>query len=83
MSRTKIGPEDSFLSITKNSETLIKQTHTKPQKTSEYKLNKPRETISFNPPISIGGFWFIALTFSEVYNSIFKITEEDNIFKVS
>ena len=50
------GKKTFFLfSITKNCETLNKQTQTKPQDTLEYKLNKPRETFSFKPPISIGG----------------------------
>ena len=38
--------EDLMLSITKNCQTLIEQTHTKPQET-EFKHTKPRETFSF------------------------------------
>ena len=34
--------EDLLLSITKNCETLIEQTHTKAQETLEFKMIKPR-----------------------------------------
>ena len=62
MIRPENETEDLLLSITKNCETLIEQTHTKPQETLELKLNKPRETFHFNPPISIEGSWMIKLT---------------------
>ena len=51
----EIKPEDVLLSITKNCEPLIKQTHKKPQETLECKLIKPKETISFKPLLSIAG----------------------------
>ena len=49
-------------SITKNCETLIKQTHTKLQGTLEFKLTKSRETFHSKPPISVEGSWMIGLT---------------------
>ena len=48
----------------------------------EIKLNKPRETFQFQPPISIGGSWMIGLRSLEVYNSIFNIKLENNNFKL-
>ena len=51
MIRPKNQTEDLLISITKNCETLIKQTHRKPQETLEFKMVKPRETFHFNPPI--------------------------------
>ena len=45
---------DLLLSITKNCETFIKQTHTKPQETLELKLIKPRETFSIQPSVILG-----------------------------
>ena len=72
--------EDLLLSITKNCETLIEQTHTKPQETLEFKMIKPRETFLFKPPNQIKGDWMIGLTDLEVYNSVFNITEENNKF---
>ena len=80
MIRPKNETEDLLLSITKNCETLIEQTHTKPQETLEFKMIKPRETFHFKPPIEIKGDWMIGLTDLEVYNSIFNITEENNKF---
>ena len=80
--RPKIETEDLLLSITKNCETLIQQTHTKPQETLEIKAVKPRETFHFKPPIQIKGDWMIGLTDLEVYNSIHNITPENNKFDV-
>ena len=74
--------EDLLLSIAKNCETLIHQTHTKLEETLKFKLIKPRETFHFNPPILIEGSWMIGLTILEVYNSIFNITEENNKFEL-
>ena len=82
MIRPKNKTEALLLSITKNCETLIEQTHRKAEETLEYKMTKPRETFHFNPPIQIKGDWMIGLTDLEVYNSIFNITEENNKFKL-
>ena len=76
--RPKNQTEDFLLSITKNCETLIEQTHRKAEETLEFKMIKPRETFHFKPPIQINGDWMIGLTDLEVYNSIFNITEENN-----
>ena len=82
MIRPKNQTEDLLLSITKNCETLIEQTHTKPQETLEFKLTKPKETFHFKPPIQVERDWMIGLTDLEVYNSIFIITEENNKFEL-
>ena len=65
--------EDLLLSLTKNCETLIKQTHTKPQETLEFTLNKSRQTFSFKPPPNLGvdSNWIIGLTNLVVYTSVF------------
>ena len=80
MIRPKNEPEDLLLSIAKNCETLIEQTHKKAEETLEFKKIKTRETFHFKPPIQIKGNWMIGLTDLEVYNSIFNITEENNKF---
>ena len=80
--RPKTQTEDLLLSITKNCETLIEQTHRKAEETLEFKMVKPRETFHFKPPIQIKGDWMIGLTDLEVYNSIFNITEENNKFQL-
>ena len=72
MIRLKNETEDLLLSITKNCETLIDQTHRKPEETLEFKMIKPRETFHFNPPIHIIGDWMLGLTDLEVYNSLFN-----------
>ena len=82
MIRPKNETEDLLLSITKNCETLIEQTHTKPQETLEFKMIKPRETFHFKSPIQTRGDWMIGLVDLEVYNSIFNITEENNKFEL-
>ena len=43
-----------LLSITKNCETLKKQTHTNPQGSLEFKFNKAKEPFSFTPSKSFG-----------------------------
>ena len=82
MIRPKNETEDLLLSITKNCETLIEQTHKKAEKTLEFKMIKPRETFHFKPPIQFKGDWMTGLTNLEVYNSIFNITEENNKFEL-
>ena len=82
MIRPKNETENLLLSITKNCETLIEQTHRKPEETLEFKMNKSRETFHFKPPIQIKGDWMLGLTDLEVYNSIFNITEENNKFEL-
>ena len=71
-----------LLSITKNCETLIEQTHRKAEETLEFKMKKPRETFHFEPSIQVKGDCVIGLTDLEVYNSIFNITEQNNKFKL-
>ena len=75
MIRPKNQTEDLLLSITKNCETLIDQTHRKAE-TLEFKMIKPRETFHFKPPVKIKGDWMLGLTGLEVYNSIFNITRK-------
>ena len=82
MVRPKNDTEDLLLSITKNCETLIKQTHRKAEETLEFKMIKPREIFHFKPPIQIQGDWMIGILNLEVYNSIFNITEKNNKFEI-
>ena len=74
MIRAKNEIEDILLSISKNWETLIEQTHRKPEETLEFKLTKPKETFHFDPPVEVEEYWMLELVDLEVYNSIFKIT---------
>ena len=74
--------EDLLLSIPKNCETLIKQTHTRQKETLEFKLTKSREAFHFNPPVSTEGSWMIDLTNLEVHKSLFNTTQQNNKFKL-
>ena len=82
MIHPKNETEDLLLSITKNCETLIDQTHKKSEETLEFKMIKPKETFNFNPPIQVKEDWMLGLIDLEVYNSIFNITEENNKFEL-
>ena len=82
MIRPKCHTEDLLLSVTRNCQTLIEQTHTRPGETLEYRMIEPRETFHFSPPIQFNGDWMIGLTDLEVYNSIFNITTTNNKFEI-
>ena len=82
MIQPKNKTEDLLLSITKNCETLIKQTHRKPEETLEFKMIKPREIFHFTPPIEIKEDWMLGLVDLQVYKSIFNITDENNKFEI-
>ena len=80
--RPKIETEDLLYSITKNCETLIKQTHGNTEETLEFEKIKTRETFHFNPPVDFKEDWMIGLTDLEVYNSIFNINTANNNIKL-
>ena len=80
MNQLENETEDLLLSITENCETLIHQIQTRPEETLQFKMIKPRETFHFNPPIQVEDDWMLGLIDLEVYNSIFKKTEENNKF---
>ena len=82
MIQLKVRTENLLLSITKNCETPIKQTHRNAEETLKFEITKPRETFLFKLQISIEGSWMLGLTFLEVYNSILIITEENNKFEL-
>ena len=48
MIRTENELENLLLSITKNYETLIEQTHRKPDETLEFKMNKSKKHFNSN-----------------------------------
>ena len=82
MVRPKDETQDLLPSITKNCQRLIEQTHKKAEETLEFKMNKPKETCHFKPPIQINGEWIIELTDLEVYNSIFMIRKKNINFQL-
>ena len=82
MIQPKNETENLLLSITENCETLIEQTHRKPEETLEFKMLKSKETFHFKPSIHTKGNWMLGLIDLEVYNSIFNITKENNKFEL-
>ena len=48
MIRPKTETEDILLSITKNCQTLVHQTHRKPEETLEFKMTKPKKRFISN-----------------------------------
>ena len=73
-----------LLLIKKHSDTLIEQTKTKPQETLEFKMNKQKQTFSFNPPINLleEGRWLLGASSFECTNFVFNITNENNSFSI-
>ena len=82
MIQPKNETEDLLLSITKNCEKLVEQTHRNPEESLEFKMLKSREIFHFKPPIQTKGDWMLGLIDLEVYNSIFNITKENNKFEL-
>ena len=82
MIQPKNETENLSLSITKNCEKLVEQTHRKPEETLEFKMLKPRETFHFYQPLHTKGDWMLGLIDLEVYHSIFNITKENNKFEL-
>ena len=82
MIQPKNNTKELLFSITKNCETLIKQTHRKAEETLEFKLAKQREKFRFKPPNKVEGSWMLKLTSLEVHKSIFKRTEENYKFEI-
>ena len=73
-----------LLLIKKHTDTLIKNTKTKPQETLEFKMDKQMQTFSFNPPINLveEGKWLLGVSSAECTNSVFNITNENNSFSI-
>ena len=73
-----------LLLIKKHTDTLIQQTRTQPQETLEFKMIKPMQTFSFNPPINLveEGRWLMAVSLFDCTNSVYNITNENNSFSI-
>ena len=73
-----------LLLIKKQTDTLIEQTKTRAQETLEFKMNKQRQTFSFNPPINLveENKWLLAVNSFECTNSVFNITDDNNSFSI-
>ena len=61
---------------------FIENTLSKPQETLEFKMNKQKESFSFDIPLDLPEQWMMGLTSLEVYNTVYNITEKNNKFKI-
>ena len=73
-----------LLLIKKHTDTLIEQTKTKPQEILEVKMNKQKQTFSFNPPLNLleEGRWLLVVSSFECKSSVFNMTNENNSFSI-
>ena len=73
-----------LLLIKKHTDTSIEQTKTKPQDTLVFKMNKQKQTLTFNPPLNLveEGKWLLGKSLNECTNSLFNITNENNSFSI-
>ena len=73
-----------LLLIKKHTDTLIQQTKTRPQETLEFKMNIQMQTFSFSPPMNLieEGKGLLAVSSFEYTNSVFNVTDENNIFSI-
>ena len=78
MIQSKKKTEDLLLSITKNCQTFIEQTHKKAEETLEIKLIKSKQTFDSNQPVEGKDNWMIGFLRLGVYNSILLKKEENN-----
>ena len=73
--------ESLLLSIAKSNLDIVENTLSKPQETLEFKMNKQKESFSFDVPLELPEQWMMGVTSLEVYNTVYNITEKNNKFK--
>ena len=71
-----------LLSIAKSNQEIVENTHSKPQETLEFKMNKQKESFSFDVPLELPEQWMMGVTSLEVYNSVYNITNKNNSFQI-
>ena len=74
--------ESLLLSIAKSNLDIVENTLSKPQETLEFKMNKQKESFSFDIPLDLPEQWMMGVTSLEVYNTIYNITEKNNKIKL-
>ena len=74
--------ESLLLSIAKSNLKIVENTLSKPQETLEFKMNKQKESFSFDIPLDLPEKWMMGVTSLEVYNTIYNITEKNNKLKL-
>ena len=74
--------ESLFLSIAKSNLDIVENTLSKPQENLEFKMNKQKESFSFDVPLELPEQWMMGVTSLEVYNTVYNITEKNNKLKL-
>ena len=74
--------ESLLLSIAKSNLNIVENTLSKPQETLEFKMNKQKESFSFDIPLELPEQWMMGVTSLEVYNSVYNITNKNNSFQI-
>ena len=74
--------ESLLLSIAKSNLDIVENTLSKPQETLEFKMNKQKESFSFDIPLELPEKWMMGVTSLEVYNTVYNITERNNKLKI-
>ena len=74
--------ESLLLSIAKSNLDIVENTLSKPQETLEFKMNKRKESFSFDIPLDLPEQWMMGVTSLEVYNTVYNITEKNNKLKI-
>ena len=86
MELSKFVPNDRkeilFLNMAKSLLDIVENTHSKPQETLEFKMNKQKEYFSFDIPLELPEKWMMGVTSLEVYNTVYNITENNNSFLI-
>ena len=74
--------ESLLLSVAKSNLDFVKNTLSKPQETLEFKMNKQKDSFSFDIPLQLPEQWMMGVTSLEVYNTVYNITEKNNKLKL-
>ena len=70
--------ESLLLSIVKSNLDIVENTLFKPQETLEFKMNKQKESFSFDIPLELPEQWMMGVTSLEVYNTVYNIPPINN-----
>ena len=74
--------ESLLLSIAKSNQEIVENTHSKPQETLKFKMNKQKESFAFDIPLDLPEQWMMGVTSLEVYNTVYNITGKKTKFKI-
>ena len=74
--------ESLLLNIAKSNQEIVKNTHSKPQETLEFKMTKQKESFSIDVSLELPEKWMMGVTSLEVYNTVYIITDKNNKLEI-